>query len=393
MVLFACLDILCLRETVFWITGMMNYLFPAVVFLFGYLMFLKSRAGELKGMGLALYLMVCLLAASSVEQFALMFVGMMTLHHGYDVIKKVRIPLYEWGVFGLSLIGLATLILAPGNFSRVDEQGLLMPPFIDNAWTLFYQNTGSPVAIPYIFMLAVIVMMSCMGTKKGMLSRTMAVNGVCVVGCVIAPLLDNAIFIVVMMLLLGWQIIVLLVREKAHFGPQIYFLIFVGIGSQVMLLISAVWGFRCMLSMYMVYMLLIGCLLYHMDVDHRRYVLIAGLLMSIHPVLALVFCSVLMVRKQAWRAFLDKALPVALRCVVVLVMVGLLMGYAKNAPIHRQNLRRTAEIQGDMIVIEELPNDIYSWYFVPISEFHEEYYRLLHEIPENVEIVYEKLHE
>ena len=50
-------------------------------------------------------------------------------------------------------------------------------------------------------------------------------------------------------------------------------------------------------------------------------------------------------------------------------------------------------MENHTIVIEELPDDIYSWYFVPIGEFHENYYRILHEIPDSVEIVYEELSE
>lgn len=381
MVLFACLDVLCLRETVFWITGMMNYLFPAVVFLLGYLLFLKSRSGELKGVEHALYFAVCLLAASSVEQFALMFVGMVTLHHGYDLIRKNHIPAYEWVAYGLSILALAALLLAPGNFARVDEQSTAMPSFLENAWTLLNQNTISPVAVPYLLMLSLTAVLG----KEKIHARGMAVNVAAMAGCLISPILDKAIFDMVLIGLLAWQIVTLLIRER--FAPGVWFLIIVGLGSQGMLLVSALWGFRCMLSMYMVYMLLIGCALYRMDKEHLNCVLAAGLLMSFHPALALVFCIGLLVKPD----YLKRAVPTGIRCAVVLAMVILIVGYAKNAPTHRQNLRNTAETTNNTIVIEELPDDLYSWYFVPIGKFHEEYYRLLHNIPQTVSIVYKEL--
>lgn len=381
MVLIACLDILCLRETVFWITGMMNYLFPAVVFLLAYLLFLKSRNGELKGKCIALYYAVCMLASSGVEQFALMFVGVMTLHHGYDMIRKKHIPAREWVAYGLSMLALAALLVAPGNFDRVDEQGAAMPSFFDNAWTLVSQNTISPVAAPYLLMLA---LTGAVGKEN---SRLMAVNIVILVGYLISPSLDKAIFDVALIGLLALQIVMLLIRER--FVPGVWFVILVGLGSQGMLVISAIWGFRCMFSMYMVYMLLICCALHHADLERRNYVLIAGLLMSVHPVLALVFCIALVVKPGVCK----NILPAAIRCVVVLVLAGLLAGYAKNAPVHRQNLRNTAAPKENVVVIEELPNDLYSWYFVPIGSFHEEYYRQLHKIPDSVEIIYEELPE
>ena len=42
-----------------------------------------------------------------------------------------------------------------------------------------------------------------------------------------------------------------------------------------------------------------------------------------------------------------------------------------------------------MIVIREVPNDIYSWYTVPFSEFHERYYREYYNIGDEIEIIYE----
>lgn len=386
MVLFACLDVMCLRETVFWITGMMNYLFPAVVFLLGYLLFLKSRNGELKGIGLMLYYGLCLLASSSVEQFALMFVGMMTLHHGWDLLHKKKIPVREWAAYALSLLGLAALLLAPGNFARVDEQGAAMPSLIDNAWTLVSQNTISFVAVPYLLMLSLIPAFRNENRK----SPAMAVNLVVLAGCLVSPLLDKAIFDMVLIALLGWQIMVMLIRER--FGPGVWFMIFVGLGSQGMLLISAIWGFRCMLSMYMVYMLLICCALYHAD-GARYQILAAGLLMSVHPALALAFCALLLFSRDGWKSLPDRLLPAAICCLTVLALAVVGLGYAGNAPVHRENLRNTADMQDDTIIIRELPDDTYSWYSVPIGEFHEEYYRILHEIPQTVEIVYEELPE
>lgn len=234
--------------------------------------------------------------------------------------------------------------------------------------------------------LDVLSLTAAFGAEKNS-RRMLAVNVVVLVGCLISPILDKAIFDVALIGLLTVQIVMLLIRER--FAPGVWFLIFVGLGSQGMLLISAIWGFRCMFSMYMVYMLLIGCCLYHMDAQRRSCVLAAGLLMSFHPGLALAFCVVLMAKPEC----LKRAVPVGLRCAVVLAMAILIAGYAKNTPVHRQNLRNTAQITDSTIVIAELPDDLYSWYFVPIGEFHEDYYRMLHEIPDSVEIVYEKLPE
>lgn len=394
MVLFACLDVMCLRETVFWITGMMNYLFPAVLFLFGYLLFQKSRAGEITGIAVIGYYVVCALVSSSVEQYALMFVGMMTLHHGYHLVKKVSIPAYEWVAYGVSLLGLAALLLAPGNFVRIDNQGLATLSLAENTWTLLFQNTVSHVALPYLVMLLIAVTLYCAKENEKVLGKILVLTILVLGGCVVAAVLDKAVVYIAILLLGGGFVALQLLRAKAVFKEHIYFLIVVGIGSQVMLLVSAIWGFRCMLSFFVVYMLVLACLLYNADPKLQRIVLLVGILVSIHTVVAVAFCVAVAAKEFVFKKVsFEKWLSPVLCCAVFLSLVGVFVGYAKNIPTHRMNLQQTEAQWDNSIIIRELPNDIYSWYFVPISEFHEEYYRLLHDIPENVEIIYEALPE
>lgn len=287
MILFTCLDVLCLRETVFWITGMMNYLFPAVVFLLAYLLFRKTRDGEVRGIGLLGYYVVCFLAASSVEQYALMFVGMMTLYHGYDLLKKRKIFVKEWIAYAVSLVGLALLILAPGNFQRVDEQQ--MPSFAVNLWSLLYQNTVHDVALPYLLILSLIG--AWIGGQAQHRFVKLCMRGIPSIILVVlcTPLANKAIVLMVLILLWLMQMVAMFVIMKKQGKVEFLLLCVVGIGSQVMLLVSAVWGFRCMLSLYLVYMLIIGCLLYHVDAKQRLFVLASGILTSFHPAATLVF--------------------------------------------------------------------------------------------------------
>ena len=386
MVLFACLDVLCLRETVFWITGMMNYLFPAIMFLLAYLLFRKSRAGELLGVEKIGYYLVCFFAASGVEQFALMFIGMMTLHHGYDLLKKRKIPVREWIAYVVSIIGLAMLILAPGNFQRVDEQQ--MPSFAVNLWSLLYQDTVHDVAVPYLLMLSLI------GAWLGWQAKSKVVRwyvqGVPFVIAVVlsTSLASKAIVLAVLIFLWLAQMTVMFAILKEENKTDILFLCFVGGGSQVMLLISAVWGFRCMLSLYLVYMLVIGCLLYHADTKCRLFVLASGILAFFHPAATLGFWVVAFLFRRKDR-FTKKLSTIITCCGSAAALLILLIGYGQNTQTHKLNLQSTMAQENQKIVIQELPDDTFSWYFVPISEFHEGYYRILHDVPENVEIVYE----
>lgn len=388
MLLFACLDVMCLRETVFWITGMMNYLFPAVLFLLVYLLFRKFRAGELRGLGLIGYNVLCFLAASSVEQYALMFVGMMTLHHGYDLLTKRRIPAGAWLNYAISLVGLALLILAPGNFQRVDEQQI--PNFVSNFWSLLYQNTVHDVAVPYLVMLSMTAAWIGTKAKHPMLRWCMQGTPCVILAVVCTPLANKALFLMVPILLWMIQMTAMFVLSKKQVKSEYLFLAIVGIGSQAMLLVSAVWGFRCMLSMYLVYMLLIGCLLYHAEKEVTMTILSCGIAAALHPVLAVVLGAVFVLfhgrKKGNSVSVIGKTVASA---GVLLSMAILIIGYAGNVRVYEENLASTHAPQAQIVTLKELPDDTYSWYLIPLSEFHESYYRRLYGIPEDVQIVYE----
>lgn len=387
MVFFASLDVLCLRETVFWITGMMNYLFPAVILLLGYYLFQKEQAGQLHRASRILYYPVCFLAASSVEQFALMFVGLMTLHLGLDLLKK-RLSGRNIAAYIVSLIGLAFLLLAPGNFVRVNKHGVEMPSFVDNAWTIVDLNTFSSVALPFIIMLT-IAMFLYQYNSASLDIRHAALSGLLLVCEIAAFFLEKAVVRILLIIVISFQMLRTLKCMPRDKAISAGFLLFVGLGSQVMLLISAVWGFRCMFSMYLVYMLLIGMLVKDMSAEKTLLVLTSGIMTALHPVAALLYwAATLVLYLFHQRRIFFHFSKVTLLCGMVLSLTVLFSGYLGNAAVHRSNLENTARHQGQTVVIQELPNDLYSWYFVPFGEFHEDYYRLLYNIPDGTEIIY-----
>lgn len=391
MVLFACLDVLCLRETVFWITGMMNYLFPAMIFLAAFLWFQHLRSNHnVSALKKVLYCVTCLFAGSSVEQFALMFVGMMTLMLGTDLLNRRGVSKVLLAGYLCALVGLSALLLAPGNFVRVNTQSELMPSFIDNLWTLIYQDTVSPVAFPYLLMLSM-----CANTYISQNCRTKWIRTcstlipIIMVAIRCISIIEKAILIAGFLVLFGAQMIYMFIKQNSS-GKQIIFsLVFVGVGSQAMLLISAVWGFRCMFSLYMVYMLLLLFYLSKLDAAQRCFVLCSGTIASLSPlaVVALWCLRLLMKnRESAMRTVLN----VLTYSSVVTAMAILLSGYAGNVSTHVENITRTEQAsEHGELRLQELPNDGYSWYFIPMGEFHENYYRVYHGIPDSVAIDYE----
>ena len=385
MVLFACMDVMCLRETVYWITGMMNYLFPAVVFLFGYFCFQKSRNGLLNGWQKFFYFVICFLAASSAEQYALMFVGMMTLHHIYDLIQKKKIPAYEWAAYLVALLGLAFLVLAPGNFVRVDVQAEEQLSFIDNVWTLVINDTLESPAFPYYLILNLLLLFKVKPSKRYVQIVAMTfVSALLLINAI--PELHKAIIYLGVFFLSASLFVYTLIKRRFEF--IVYALAFVGIGSQLMLLISAIWGFRCMFSLYVVYMMIIIVLLDSESDNRQKAILLTGITCSIHPVLTLCYWAISglgqIVKHQVFSSSFKKNLIVLFSAAA---MISVCIGYGSNVSIYRGNLAATHSKQNS-ITLKSVPEFEYSWYHMPLSEFHENYYKQYYGI-ENTVIQYD----
>lgn len=390
MVMFASLDVLCMRETVFWITGMMNYLFPAVVFLLAIYCFQRVDCNGVKGWKKSAYWLLCFLAASSVEQFALMFIGVVTLTIGWNIITKKKVRGCQIVAFVLPLIGLALLLLAPGNFVRVEAQADNVT-FIDNFWTLIVQNTLSDVSVPFMFMLSVGISALAFKNAKQMRWYSklfFAITPTLILITKLSPVFEKAVIYIGVIGLVLIQILWKFFIRRYTYKPMMIMLLIVGLGSQIMLLISAIWGFRCMFSMYMVYMLAIGCLLTEMSSNAALFVLCSGLTLSIHPIITVVYWAVAIIFCFAKRvSHIKNISAVLLYFGVAVSLLTILFGYAENVPVHKENLKNT-EFGEKTITLTQLPDELYSWYHIPFGEFHEDYYKQYHELSEDIAIEY-----
>lgn len=394
IILFSCLDILCLRETVFWITGMMNYLFPGTVFLSGLYLFQKSINNNLSKSGIILYLVVSFFAACSVEQFALMYVGITSLTILQRIIRKQKIYPRDLIAFCISLVALCFLLLAPGNFVRIDAQAQIKPAFIDNLWTLIYQNTYSQVAFPYMVMLSActslylrknvdfdnknrmtcLLMMSEITTFLWLFFKSF-------------DIFEKAFIVIPLNVLLAIQLIWLLIVRNYRAKRLIIVLVFVGIGSQLMLLVSSIFGFRCMFSMYLIEMLIILYLLAGLDDKKAWMVLLVGASSAVHPICGLFLFVVGLLYDAKGRPNKRYSYERATTMICALLLLSsALVGYYKNTSTARQN--REYALSGEPRVMLKTYNNVYTWEHFPLNIIHEKYFRLYYGLSDQTDIIY-----
>lgn len=111
-------------ESILWKTGSVNYLWGGLIFflfLFPYYNFfrsLESKSNLLKSIG---FFFFGIIAGWTNENMSIALLVFIAIVISFSYFKKRNIP--QWAIFGFigAIIGCAFLLLAPGNFVRIEE--------------------------------------------------------------------------------------------------------------------------------------------------------------------------------------------------------------------------------------------------------------------------------
>lgn len=385
-VLFSSLNILMTRESVYWITGSMNYLFPACLFLLAYYLFLDIKSGNERY--LKLFPIVTFIAGASMEQFGLMIAGILTIEYLYKVVKHEKINKYEIIAYITCIIGLASVILGPGNFIRVDVASSEKQSLLIGIVDLIYNNFYSEVANIYIIILSIclfiyiykfypqykkIIYLSLFNIFINLLKMAFQ-KGIII-------LFSFSIFALLILFLCYIYI-------KNSRDISLILLLISGIGSQVMLLISVIWGFRISFSMYIVMFIFILYLANYFE-NLAFDIVILVCICSINIILGFASCLIFITLK-----YFNKEINLNMKCVLGLILIVInlssnVQGYYKNFVIQQENIKILKSNTDSEISLKKLDNNIYGWTLAPLSEFHENYMKQYYELGDEVEIFYE----
>lgn len=149
------------RETLFWITGSMNYLLPVCLAALAF--YLHNRtiaAGKIRWFTLLL----CFLCGATTEQggaAACVLSASLAISEMVKKRKECRRGICGWPLFFCILAGYATVLLAPGTFYRASyegsfESGRLVQSFFALADSLMGKNGIAPYFIILFVLLAVL---------------------------------------------------------------------------------------------------------------------------------------------------------------------------------------------------------------------------------------------
>lgn len=378
------LDIRITNQSIYWETGSWNYIFPFVLLLGTWLILERRRSG--KG-NPAVLCVLTLLSAATTEQNAMMTVGLIFLYlaDSWWIRREKADKAMLWAL-GFAIFGALTVLAAPSQWTRFadEQQGRaevgMAELFVNNfreQGTLFF--TGIYMRAPQILALAgsMIFLFSASGKLKlpgNILLKLLSALGIATIYLVLAfsGEYDDAIAnrTTACLLIFGYHLLAvgILFWYMLRYRPERYIIpliaVILGTGSQVMMLISPMFG--------------------------PRTVLCAIFLMGIYTAYMAVQFLPWKKGKPETQVFLV-LLSVVMLGNALTFFQSTVRGYRDNAGIETRNLSLIQEYggEGETLIQYRMYHDFYAWSLPYNSSYHEEWYKKYYGIPKETVIQWE----
>ena len=380
------LNIEIARETVYWITGCMNYLVPSILFLLSVYLTLDLDSDKYaNNRKKIIYILVCIVSSMTVEQFSLMTVGWLTFYYMYNVWKNKKLETYKIITYIFSIIALFSIIIAPGNFVRIQDASLgndFFTRMIDLFYTIFYSQHASQYVV-IILMLETVYFFNKQMKKMSILS---ACVGIVILSSsvfnLIPPRFSLSIICFVLFIFINYFFIK---QNKDLKNINLLWILMLVIGSQIMLLVGEIWGFRTAFSVDVFYILMIICIFNTTENKYLLQIIITTCLLYSNVLFGIVYVLLLFVL----RVFNKKSTFISSIFIVGALITNLLpltFGYYENSLIHRENIQTIQDNKSKFKNVELNSGfkEKYGWTLPPLSEFHQKFFNEYYGISEQI---------
>lgn len=338
------------RQSVYWITGSFNYLYPLVL-VFALWFLLEKYQGKGRT---ALLCITGFLAGASVEQAAMMAVGVMVLHLIFGWLNRMRPSKASILTLICTVAGAFSVFLAPATFRRMGlEANLSMLETVVQSTKIMISGLFSAYFIPVLLAVLLASTLFLWQTKLPKLRILAVLAGLAIPTSLWVRFTWGYTFTLMKILEMGFVLLVAVIaigavlwqiwKEKNKVFPIAATAVIIGGGSLLMMLVSPVFGERNFLFAYF----------------------------------ALAFYGAVMLAetyKKWYVVFLAVLLLVG-----GITYWGTLTGYASNAVVYQENNKLIADWAAtdrqQPLVQYKLKDDRYAWSLPYQSEFHERVYQ------------------
>lgn len=364
------------RQSVYWLIGSLNYVYPVFVLMAFWAAFIKAQ--QQQKFRLHVYIL-CLLSAASTEQIGMVTIGLVTLYALQSMWKQKKLDL-RYVLFGcIAVLGVASVVLSPSVWVRIAQedapaQGLVQ--LVKYNILSLARTVLSPVCAPYVGITFVAFIWTCILDwrikRSGLFVRLFVTIGSL---ALIIPWLmlktgqtyysfdwikGNALllfffaflFASLFMWFLYWH-------YAAHQKPTFWIALILAIGAQMMMLVSPVYGSRNYLCSILVMLLALS-----------------------------QFCLQPLFYERTLQVLLVIALGVSL-----FVFSSTFNGYRTNHVVYDENMVRITQWQQTLpkdqpsvLDLHMLPIEEYGWAMPYHNPYYDTYYNLTFSLPPRLRI-------
>ncbi len=396
---FAMTEIAILRQSVYWATGSLNYLFPATLTLW-YIFFLRRAVSrEAKIYPLSLLAFITGATTEQASAAALLAVLWLMVHSFLQKRSKPILPLLT----NLAAVtaGFLTLILAPGSSARtVYYPDFYAMPFferiIKNIPTL-----GAVVLGPNglcAIIAALLIITAYKSYKKA--TWLTVISALAIVGYLYsitfnAEILRAYWFMIILIIPLA-AIMIKTAFDFFEYGEadNLYF-VWSAVAMQCAMLISPEFGARTLT----ISLLLLIVPMVRTIIEANSSLLYSLLAASSFTIALGNFSSkltaLLLIAIAVWLALSRwgklRTLPTLAVCITLAQFAAVPIGYYENIEAHQKNREQVTSYDptlGEPLKLYYLPNDIYKYTMPYDNLYHEQVYLMLYGLSPDTEVVY-----
>jgi hypothetical protein len=413
----AFLDITVTRQSVYWLTGSFNYVYPMLLLFAYWSMLVRVDSKNYFNFFLPI---LAFLSAATVEQASLMAFGLTVLEVSYNkLILKKKISRLHILALVFSALGMISVIIAPGVFFRADHTQSPVEGFlpllkynieIQSANFLFSRETAPYLLFSIVSALGIIYKQrSQLSIKPEWLLRFLI--SACGIGLLcwiwqfsfrkpITNIYEGShmyfsykemfLFLyigVCIFSLLFYSAVIVMKNNLIKNATTPLLALILGIGSQAMMIISPVYGARNLLSLIIMLCLYTAALLPYLDILFIPYILAIIFAIIYNQLwLILILIGFIIVKHYFLPASRQILIFTGYLCIILIggfVMLKSYYGYAANAKVYKNNLAIAVDYveknQKGELIQNRLPYEMYSWnmpYEAPYyADFYKQYLR------------------
>lgn len=364
--LMSSLNILITNQSVYWITGSFNYVYPILMLLMYWNFLNKIDYGKKYYIFAIIF---AFLASASVEQAGMMAFGLtlLTIFKKSEGINKFfNRNKKTFFLLIITLIGLLTVLLAPSQFIRMSsgEDLDIAERSMKNASFIIYQIICSENVMPYLILLNIFLFVfSVLDKQKSKLNIFVCIfaiiNFCLVLYCVnsinseeeLLYKIENVLIFCVILFTILFNIIWFGYKTEKNFFSTPTIVMVLLIGSQFMMILSPVIGYRNLLTGFVMLIFLVTLLISKIQSGKTSIALIT---------IIFIICG-------------------------IINNLGTAYGYFENKITNNLNIQTIEnEKKNKTITLKRFENDKYCWGMPYNSEFHQKWYKKFYKIDSEI---------